>query len=233
MRSTGLKMCVTFVALIILSLSLFIACNKNDGCPPGSLPDADSIQKADQSRVGQEVTVNIEQGNAFAFYKDKSTGQERMVVIKHNAEEALKMSIVPLTVYETTFGGIDAMVEQIRSTFMAKIVAVRNISLMEATHMTESIYGLASKLNDRADASPKGDATSNNEEAAVDVCYGVVTDDGDDDTIERALLTFAEDQSLILVGNHQDLSVEALEKSAEVFDVTYKRFDLKQYLPIN
>ncbi|MGI6506845.1 MAG: hypothetical protein ACOX4A_00430 [Saccharofermentanales bacterium] len=233
MRTSGLKICVMLIALIILSLSFFVACDKKNGLPPGTLPDADSIPAADQSRVGQEVTVNIEQAYAFAFYRDNSTDQERMVVIKHNADETLKTSVVPLTVYETAFGGIDVMVEQIGAAFTAKIVAERNISITEAMHMTESVYGLASKLDDEALASSKEDVTPNSEETAVDICYGVVTIDGDDDTIQKALIPFPEDQYLMLVGNHQNLSVKALRECAEVFDVTYKRFDLKQFLPIS
>ena len=98
--------------------------------PPGSLPDPDSIPKADQSDVGKTVELSI--GNkTFDYFYDSQSGKERLMVLESvNFDENLGN----ITIYETKLGGLDGLIAALEKPINAKIIAVSNISWEEVNY---------------------------------------------------------------------------------------------------
>lgn len=97
---------------------------------PGTLPDPDSIPKADQSDVGKTVTLSI--GNkTFDYFYDSKSGKERLMVLESvNFYENLGK----ITIYETKLGGLDGLIAALKKPINAKIIAVSNISWEEVNY---------------------------------------------------------------------------------------------------
>lgn len=119
---------------------------------PGTPPDVELIPPADQSMLGQTVSIILaqeQQAIPFCYVCDKTTGTERLAVILEN------VNIPLLIVFETDLGGVSGLCGVIRTEreFSATILAMVNISFYPeafyAYNACTGTYGLnASEIID-------------------------------------------------------------------------------------
>lgn len=103
--------------------------------PPGTLPDISCIPTADQSRVGETVTINLgsnQPTGSFLFYSDAQSGKERLTVVLR-AEQAF---YIPLMIILETDIGLDGLCHALSTAedFSAKIISATNISFEEGMY---------------------------------------------------------------------------------------------------
>ncbi|MDO4316988.1 MAG: hypothetical protein Q4C48_02155 [Lachnospiraceae bacterium] len=110
--------------------------------PPGTLPEVDSLPKADDSSVGSKCTLRLlaTERQSFAYYYDAKSGRERLVTVPVPPDEeyifqgesyVLPPKAAPITVYETALGGIDGLRAALNGEIEATVLAVVNISYQE------------------------------------------------------------------------------------------------------
>lgn len=126
----------------------------NAGCgftqePPGTLPEVDSIQKADVSDVGKIIDVALDPPStyhlSFFYQYNCKSGMERLIII--DPPDA-NVGYCHLVVYETSMGGIEGLCDNLLESFSAKMVVSVNISVQEAVYFYSAILGYSGKLND-------------------------------------------------------------------------------------
>lgn len=102
--------------------------------PPGTLPEVASLPEADPSLVGTQCTLRLMEtkNQCFAYYYDEKSGCERLVTVPiPPASDDRIPDYGPLTVYETTLGGVDGLREAVNGETEATVLAVVNISFQE------------------------------------------------------------------------------------------------------
>lgn len=109
---------------------------------PGTLPEVDSLPKADDSAVGTRCKLNLMDIDrlSFAYYYDAESGRERLVVAPIPPDETklfngqifvLPPAAGPLTVYETALGGAEGLRTALNGEIEGTVLAVVNISFQE------------------------------------------------------------------------------------------------------
>lgn len=117
---------------------------------PGTLPEVDSLPKADTSTVGTRCTLRLldAENQNFAYYYDAESGRERLVTVPVPQDEdyvfqgetyVLPPKAAPLTVYETTLGGPDGLRAALNGEIEATVLAVVNISYQEIDAVFDGI----------------------------------------------------------------------------------------------
>ncbi|MGN0999073.1 MAG: hypothetical protein ACI4PO_05925 [Faecousia sp.] len=114
--------------------------------PPGTLPEVDSIPRADQALVGSTVSILFarqQQAIPFHYLRDAQSGTEHLTVV-------IPTDRIPLLiVFETNLGSASALCEKMtkEEPFTAKIVAFVNISFEEGMYAE-----MTTRYSDASDA---------------------------------------------------------------------------------
>lgn len=201
--------------------------------PPGTLPEVDSLPKADTSLVGTTCTLRLldVERQRFAYYYDAKTGRERLVTVpvppdKYIPEEEIEVppAAGPLTVYETSLGGVEGLKAAMTGEIEATVLAVVNISFQEIMYAETGITCVdeASEALRKIDLAAKDTASE-----GLGYYFGANSSRAyprNEDMWQQ----LPDGQYLILWEPLEDTSMPNYPDTAEVFRQIYERFGLTE-----
>ena len=124
----------TYISRFLTDVNFNGVIDKEDETvPPGTLPEVSKIPKADDTLVGTEVLINLDNGQSpvtILYQYNPHTGTERLVAI-------ISCDNIPmLIIFRPEFGGVSALCEAMLTgdPFYATILSITNISPQEAMY---------------------------------------------------------------------------------------------------
>ncbi len=201
--------------------------------PPGTLPEVDSLPKADTSLVGTTCTLRLldVERQRFAYYYDAETGRERLVTVpvppdKYIPEEEIEVppAAGPLTVYETSLGGEEGLKAAMTGEIEATVLAVVNISYQEI----DSVHCMITHAEEASEALRKIDLAAKDTASEGLGYYFGANDSHAYPRNEAMWQQLPNGQYLILWEALEDTSTPNYPDTAEVFRRIYERFGLTE-----
>ena len=194
--------------------------------PPGTLPAVDEIPKAVKTGVGKSRSVSLlshEKNVVFAYYYDKATAKEWLVVVS-----GFLSNVSQLTIYEPAFGGVQNFTNSLGMSFNAVLLDVCYISTQEAGYL------LSGALRSEEDADV-GKEIVNLHEApdnpnSLEFYCGILDLDFENSswgTGQSVWQEIAPSAAVLISGNLQNDQSEELRTGKETFERVYARFGLE------
>ena len=193
---------------------------------PDTLPPLEALPKALRTKIGKTQTVFLpSQGDdiPFAYYYNKETGLERLVVVSPFVED-----VSQLTIYAPNFGGIRNFTKNLQTQFEAVLLETCYISIQEATYIKHS----ALRSEEEADVEKeivKLPGAPDNPNSLEFYC-GILDLDFENSswgTGQSVWQEIAPSAAVLISGNLQNDQSEELRTGKETFERVYARFGLE------